>query len=69
MKMVEQKDYSNTYSHPYFKLIEKNLPIEQINRQTLLEINNNPKCYALHFAIDKERVDLVKKFLEILSVE
>lgn len=23
MKMVEQKDYSNSYSHPYFKAIEK----------------------------------------------
>lgn len=28
LKMVEQKDYSDTYSHPYFKKIEKGEPIE-----------------------------------------
>jgi hypothetical protein len=69
--MVEQKDYSNSYSHPYFRLIEKNLPIEkqELNKGLLLQKNNSPKCYPLHFAIDKERVHLVKDFLELLTVE
>jgi len=35
----------------------------------LLQINNSPKVYPLHFAIDKEREDLVPQFLAILSVE
>ena len=69
--MVEQKDYSNSYSHPYFRLIEKNLPIEKLalTKNLLLQKNNSPKCYPLHFAIDKERVDLVKEFLGLLTAE
>jgi hypothetical protein len=31
--------------------------------------NDAPAVYPLHFAIDKERVDLVEKFLALLSVE
>lgn len=31
--------------------------------------NNSPEAYPLHFAIDKERVDLVDRFMEMLSVE
>lgn len=27
LKTVEQKDYSESYSHPYFKAIEKGEPI------------------------------------------
>ena len=71
LKMVQQKDYSNSYSHPYFRLIEKNLPIkkQELNKGLLLQKNNSPQCYPLHFAIDKERVDLVKDFLELLTVE
>lgn len=32
LKMVEQKDYSDSYSHPYFKPIEKGEPIVEITR-------------------------------------
>ena len=31
--------------------------------------NNRPEAYPLHFATDKERVDLVDRFMEMLSVE
>ena len=31
--------------------------------------NNSPAVFPLHFAIEKEREDLVPKFLEVLSVE
>lgn len=67
--MVEQKDFSDEYSHPYFKAIEKGQNIEDINKEKLMEKNNSPAVYPLHFAIDKEREDLVPKFLELLSVE
>ncbi len=67
--MVEQKDFSDNYSHPYFKSIQKGLPIGEITRELLLQVNNNPKVYPLHFAIDKERQDLVGSFLEKLSKE
>ena len=43
--------------------------IEQIEHDLLLKINNSPAVYPLHFAIDKERADLVRRFLEVLSVE
>ena len=32
-------------------------------------LNNSPKVYALHFAIEKEREDLVKCFLSLLTSE
>lgn len=32
MKMVEQKDYSSSYSHPYFKPIEKGEGISEITK-------------------------------------
>jgi hypothetical protein len=67
--MVDVIDYSSGYSHPYFKSIEKGEAIEKIEKDLLLQINNNPKVYPLHFAIDKERCDLVNKFIEILTVE
>lgn len=55
MKMVEQKDFSNLYSNPYFKAIEKGEPLPEITKEFLLQKNNNPQVYPLHFAIDKER--------------
>lgn len=67
MKMVEQKDYSNSYSHPYFKAIEKGESIQNISKQLLLKKNNNPDVFPLHYAIDKERVDLVALFLPLLQ--
>jgi acyl-CoA-binding protein len=67
LKMVEQKDYSETYSHPYFKPIEKGHPIPSITHELLLKPNNSPNAYPLHFAIDKERVDLVSAFLPLLT--
>lgn len=63
MKMVEQKDYSDSYMHPYFKSIEKGEPLNEITKELLLKKNNSPAVYPLHFAIDKEREDLVSKFL------
>lgn len=69
LKMVEQTDYSATYSHPYFKSIEKGDPIPNITHELLLQMNNSPKAYPLHFAIDKERVDLVVVFLSLLTIE
>jgi hypothetical protein len=67
--MVEQKDYSDTYSHPYFKSIEKGEPLTDITYELLMQVNNSPNVYPLHFAIDKERVDLVTAFLPLLAVE
>ena len=67
--MVEPHDFSDSYSHPYFRAIEKGLPIDGVKREVLLQVNNNPKVYALHFAIDKEREDLVEQFLGELSGE
>lgn len=31
MRMVEQEDFSEKYSHPYFKRIEKGEPIEEVS--------------------------------------
>jgi len=68
LKMVQQTDYSGSYSHPYFKMIEKGEDIAVIDHDLLLQVNNSPKVYPLHFAIDKEREDIVPRFLELLSV-
>lgn len=51
--MVEQLDFSDTYSHPYFKKIEKGDPITDISHDLLLTANYSPNAYPLHFAIDK----------------
>lgn len=67
--MVEQIDYSDTYSHPYFKAIEKGDQIANVAHELLLLINISPKAYPLHFAIDKERADLVIQFLSLLTVD
>jgi diazepam-binding inhibitor (GABA receptor modulating acyl-CoA-binding protein) len=67
-RKVEQVDYSDEYSHPYFKPIEKLQDIEDISHELLLQKNNEPAVYPLHFAIDKERADLVGKFLGMLTV-
>jgi hypothetical protein len=40
LKKVEQVDYSDTYSHPYFKLILKGTPIPEIKHELLLTLNN-----------------------------
>lgn len=32
-------------------------------------MNDSPRCYPLHFAIDKERVEIVKKFVKELNKE
>ena len=34
-----------------------------------MKVNSAPKVYPLHFAIDKERLDLVEQFLKVLSKE
>ena len=69
-RKVEHIDYSDGYSHPYFKRIEKeeDIPDEEITHELLMTKNNQPACYPLHYAIDKERPELVKKFIEQLSV-
>lgn len=67
--MVVQTDFSDAYSHPYFKSIEKGEPIDNIDHSLLLQVNNSPKVYPLHFAIEKERMDLVQAFLPLLTVE
>jgi hypothetical protein len=69
LKMVEQKDFSDEYSHPYFKPILKGEPITSVTHEALMQKNNSPAVYPLHFAIEKEREDLVAQFLELLSVE
>jgi hypothetical protein len=43
--------------------------LQDISHELLLQINNNPKVYPLHFAIDKEREDLVPRFLELLTID
>ena len=68
-KKVEQVDYSDEYSHPYFKPIVKDEDIPEIRHDLLMQKNDAPEVYPLHFAIDKERVDLVGRFLELLTVE
>jgi len=67
--MVQQEDFSDSYSHPYFKPINKGKELGEITRELLLQKNNSPAVYPLHFAIEKEREDLVAKFLEFLSKE
>ena len=69
MKMVEQEDFSQKYEHPYFKPIQKGDDINEISHDLLMKKNNSPSVYPLHFAIEKEREDLVPKFLQLLSVE
>lgn len=68
-KKVEQKDFSDEYSHPYFKAIQRGEDIPDIQHELLLIKNNSPEVYPLHFAIDKEQEELVEKFLAMLSVE
>ena len=68
MRMVEQKDYSEQYSHPYFKAIKQGSPLPHIEKAQLLVCNNTPAVYPLHFAIEHERANLVEEFLELLSV-
>ena len=53
--MVEQEDFSESYSHPYFKPISKGEEINEVTRELLLKKNNSPAVYPLHFAIEKER--------------
>ncbi len=69
MKKVKQEDYSDSYSHPYFKAIEKGGTLEEVTSEMLMTVNNAPAVYPLHFAIDKEREDLVELFLSKLSKE
>lgn len=68
-KKVEQEDFSDEYSHPYFKAIQRGEDIPDIQHELLLIKNNSPEVYPLHFAIDKEQEELVEKFLAMLSVE
>lgn len=68
LKMAVQTDFSDAYSHSYFKRIEKGEPIDSIDHALLLQVNNSPKVYPLHFAIEKERVDLVQAFVALLTV-
>ena len=56
---VEVIDYSDEYSHPYFKPIVKGENIQEISHELLLKKNDSPKVFPLHFAIEKERQDLV----------
>lgn len=67
LKMAVQTDFSDSYSHPYFKRIEKGEAVDGIEHALLLQVNNSPKVYPLHFAIDKERADLVEAFLALLT--
>lgn len=69
MKMVEQEDFSDSYSHPYFKPINRDEDLPEITHDLLMQKNNSPAVYPLHFAIEKEREDLVSKFVELLSKE
>ena len=69
MVMVEQHDYSKFYSNPYFKPIIKGEELDEITHDVLMQKNNSPAVYPLHFAIEKEREDLIPIFLELLSVE
>ena len=69
LKMAVQTDFSDSYSHPYFKRIEKGESIEEIEHALLLQVNNSPKVYPLHFAIEKERADLVSAFLAVLTAQ
>lgn len=69
LKMAVQTDFSDSYSHPYFKRIEKGEAIEGIEHALLLQVNNSPKVYPLHFAIEKERADLVSAFLAVLTAQ
>ena len=68
MKMKEQEDFSQKYSHPYFKPMNKGEDISEVSHDLLMQKNNSPAVYPLHFAIQKEREDLVPKFLQVLSV-
>lgn len=69
MKMVEQQDFSGQCSQPYFKGIEKGEALPEISRELLLQSNNSPAVTPLHFAIHKEREDLVPGFLVLLTAE
>ena len=46
-------DYSDEYNHPYFKAIEKHEDIDNISHELLMQKNDEPAVYPLHFAIDK----------------
>ena len=60
-RKVEVIDYSESYSHPYFKAIQKmeEIPPQKITHDLLMTKNSAPAVYPLHFAIDKERPQLV----------
>ena len=51
LKKVEQVDYSDEYSHPYFKPIMKEQELPEISHDLLMQKNDSPEVYPLHFAI------------------
>lgn len=61
--MVQQEDFSEKYEHPYFKAISNGDDIENMSHDLLLKKNNSPCVFPLHFAIEKEREDMVKSML------